>query len=40
METQGEDTNDYDKQSSNDDEVYPESIADSHLSLAILDLDK
>lgn len=40
METQSEDQNDYDKQSSNDDEVYQESIAESHLSLAILDLDK
>lgn len=43
VETQSEDQNESDNQStesSNDDEVYPESIAESHLSLAILDLDK
>lgn len=40
VETQREDQNDYDKQSSIDDEVYQESIAESHLSLAILDLNK
>lgn len=40
VEAPSEDQNDYDKQSNNDDEVYQESIAESHLSLAILDLDK
>ncbi|XP_074329980.1 protein kinase STUNTED-like isoform X1 [Apium graveolens] len=40
VETQSENQNDYDNQSSNDDEVYQESIAESHLSLVILDLDK
>lgn len=35
-----EDLNSSDHQVNNDDEVYPESSVESHLSLALLDLDE
>lgn len=39
VNSQIEDQHDLENQDGNDDEVYPDSIAESHLSLALLDVD-